>query len=249
MASILLQLLGKLLPPIITVAAVLFYGSKVAIEPSLQNMLLSAILGFAISVWISLFNVERTSERTSADIAKSSSLNLYVATGKEIEAIVKSIYETEGGVIYSTSINYSPEDIRISDSTKTDWASPLYAQETATVFNRIISIGSDRDREWVGNMLRAKRNQNYDLRVAEGVSDNVLFPNFVIVRKNDQYRVFMSFRAHSPDGRFAFVTQDRRFAEGVWQYASRFHASLPTAEVILDGDKTKSRRKRQTGRQ
>lgn len=235
MPNMLLQLVGRLLPPGLAVLALLLGGPQVNMQPTLQNILLSAIFGFAVSLWLSAFKMERTTDKTANDIGKSASLNICVVSDKaEIEAIVKGMYQTDGGVLYSTSINYTPEDINVSDSRKTDWAGQLYSKrDTRTVFNRIVSVYSDRDREWVGNMLKAKRNQNYDLRIVEGVPSPILFPNFVIVRKNDEYRVFMSFRAHSSEGRFAFVTQDRRFAEGIWQYATRFHSSLPKAETCV----------------
>lgn len=117
MPNMWIQLLGRLLPPALIVMALFVGGPQVNTQPTPQTVLLFATFGFVVSLWISLFKMERTTDKTAIDIVRSTSLNMCIVTDKdEIEAIVRSIYLTDGGVIYSTSINYTPDDIRISDA-------------------------------------------------------------------------------------------------------------------------------------
>jgi hypothetical protein len=231
------QLFLKLIPPALTILATIWGGPHVGVKVDAPNLMLSAVLGFAISLFVSAFKLERISARTEQEIEAGKELQIYVIhRNKELEAIVQSLYETDGGVIYSTSINYTPEDIKSSDSRKSDWASKLYTRpDGRTQFNRIVSVLNERDREWVRNMIQQKHNPNYDLRVVEDVPGPVLFPNLVIVQKGQSYRLFMSYRANAASGRFSFVTQNKEFAEGIWQYVTRFHSSLPRAEVCIEG--------------
>jgi len=229
---LLLNLAILLLPPGLSLLALFAIADRAQIATNFQNTLLSALLGLCLSVWLLVY-YNSSALRALRDVAdKESSYRIRIIGSKrELEHVVRSMYHMRDAVIYAASINYTPQDVGISDSRKTDWAKDLYRKTNVRVrYNRIVSVRDERDRDWVRNMLEEKRNRNYDLRIIEGVPGELLFPNFVIVKQRKNYALFMSYRANSPEGRFAFSTEAPEIAEGLWAYASGFHAALPRAE-------------------
>jgi hypothetical protein len=232
-----LNLFVLLVPPILSLLALFIGGPLIGISPTIENILLSTILGFVLSTWIGYFRVEHGSKYIKEQIQKSRDFEIQIITSQdEVEAQLRSFYRSTETVIYSTSINYIPMDIKLSDSRRSDWAYTLYSKNGITTqFNRIVSVIDKKDKDWVRKMIHEKKkfNSNYDLRIIESVPSPALFPNFIIMKRGNSYRLFMSYRAHAAEGRFSFLTLSTAFCEGIWQYASKFHSSLPTAEECI----------------
>jgi len=241
--KVLKDLIINLLPTIFSVIALLVGSTQLNYSITESNVILSAILGFAISIWLTTWTTKETSNELISNqseiFRKFNELNEFQLTRlkskDEIEKQVKSLYESKDAVIYSTSINYTPKDISYSDARNSDWAKQLYLQTNCrTKFNRIVSIHDENDKNWIKTMIQKNKNPNYDIRVVNELPKTILFPNLIIVKRENNYRLFMSYRANSADGRFAFFTQNRVFCQGVWEYVNGFHSSLDKADSIVN---------------
>jgi len=227
-----LDFIIKILPSFLPILLLWLIGTGIEKEFSLTNYLLSAILGFSWTIWYMQWKNTIRSKKILKTNSKLQELSLVpLKTFEEIEKQVKSLYGSQNAVIYSTSINYRPKDISYSDYRKSDWAKNLYAKHGVnTSFNRIVSIQESKDKEWVKKMMDLSQNPHYDIRVAQNVPSDFLYPNFVIVKTSDDlFRMFISYRADSSGGFFSFFTQNRTLCKGIWDYANRFHKDLPKA--------------------
>lgn len=226
-----LDLLIRLVPLFLSLVILFFASSKYEFPLTFERLVLTTVLGFVLSSWVMNWKTFEQSKKVSDKFDKSHEFRIHIVeTKQELETSVTGMYETPGAVVYSTSINYLPRDIAISDSRSSDWARVLYNKPSCrTSFNRIVSVSDKRDRDWIKNMLAANKNPNYDLRIVEDITTKFLFPNMVLVEKDSEIQLFMSYRANASEGRFAFTTNNPVFVRGILQYLTKFHNSLPTA--------------------
>jgi len=226
-----LDFIIKLLPSFIGVLAILLIEQ----ELSITNVLLSTTLGFSITIWYMVWKNTLRSKEILKNNDKLQELSLVpLVSFEEIEKQVKSLYGSHDAVIYASSINYRPKDISYSDYRKSDWAKNLYAKTGAnTQFNRIISVQEQEDKDWVNKMLEINQNDNYDIRIAQNVPSDLLYPNFIIVKSRDEhFRLFISYRANASGGMFSFFTQHKTLCKGIWDYATGFHKDLPKPDGL-----------------
>ena len=124
-----LTLVQRILPTFISIAVMFFYSNQQQQTITFQSFAIATILGISISLWLMVWKERRNNDDILNLLEREHSFNITVLTNKkDIEKVCKDIYRTKKAVIYSTSINYTPEDIEISDSRKSDWASFLYAK-------------------------------------------------------------------------------------------------------------------------
>ena len=229
----LLKLLGKTLP------IVLFVCLAVAVlnDKELQQWYFGLLLGFTFSLWASQWLFEHTMERVSSVVLRERQLTIRVLDPREVVPTVRWLYAARNARFYATHIGYRQSDRKEKDAASDDLARNIYTGVDQIPLQRIISVGSQEDRDWVKRMWDQRTNPHYVMRILEEQPSLLPYPNFVIVeRDGEKDQLFMSFRGATSDGsgRFAFLTSNEELIRGVKQHFESFANSLPSAEVCIN---------------
>ena len=222
------EFLVRLILPALSVISYIVISKSSGVEPQLEIILLSAIFGFVITIWFSQKTVLQL--KKSIDANSEAHIEILPSDPERLSQVSR-LYDTPGATIISTNLysNYTPE---FGDK---DVAFKLYGKkDSRSKFIRIVSANTPEHKNWVKDMHASSKNPNYEIRVIENIPCQLSYPNFVLVKKGDTVKLFISFRSDGADGNFAFTTVSKQFTEGMLEYANYIRsAAIPVNDELL----------------
>ena len=213
--------------PVIILLSLPFLPEKFGYKFGVDSFFISIILGWVLSLCI--YQQQILSHTKKLQRLHPSGFEVFYSEKEKIDK-VKSLYSTGDAVIYATHINGS----ETPPFGEQDIAYELYySGKLKNRFVRIISVNDDSDRQWVCQMVKDSQNENYEIRVVENVPKNLIYQNLVFVEKQDQKKAFVSYKADTADGSFAFFTSNDSYTKGVKSYFNLFmRQATPAREAI-----------------
>jgi hypothetical protein len=201
-----------------------------------QSWYSGLILGTVLSMWASLWWLDHKLDSVRDTVSKTGNLKIRVLRRTEVLPTVAWLYRAAGVKFYATHIGYREIDRREKNPGDDDVARHIYAGAEQIPFLRIVHVRDEEDREWVRRMIAERTNPNYCVKILEGETSPLPYPNFVIAEGTDgESQLFMSFRGATTDasGRFAFLTSNPELIRGIREHFDRFFNDLPSAEECI----------------
>lgn len=216
-----------------------------------EYYLLTAILGFIFLTWHSIYEQEKYYKNLIVKMETDHSYhnaNLTLLkdkfnkfrenfieeyrSAKERREIVASLYRGQNEAILATDFYTSKNNRHRFDDE--DVALPLYkGKDCRTNYDRIVSVNSIEDKKWVRNQIKESCNPNFNLYIIENFPDNLLMPNFVLVKNNKQNKIFISYPADLNEGGFGFLSSSFAFSNGVYEYLKKLKEIATPAQECL----------------
>lgn len=209
-------------------------------EVDFEYYLLTAILGFIFSTWYSIYEQEKYYKQLNGNLEslkdtfnklRENFIEEY-RSAKQRREIVASLYGGRNEAILATDFYISKNNRHRFDDE--DVALPLYkGKDCRTNYDRIVSVNTIEDKKWVRNQIKENCNPNFNLYIIENFPDNLLMPNFVLVKNNQHNKLFISYPADLNEGGFGFLLSSFAFSNGVYEYFKKLKEIATPAQECL----------------
>ena len=234
MKKLLIMIVSRILPVLISlfISAFLLIKNDFKISNTDSAIFFIIIVGFIIPIWIDQWMQSSDLKRLSNKVEKMEEnyIELFFSEKERFEQ-AKSLYSVPGATIYATDLYTEARPRPKRD--ETEIAAPMYLEKNSANYIRIVSVNNDKDKEWIKFMYDNNKNPNYELKIIENLPENLILPNFLLIKQNGRIKTFVSYPISDREGAFAFQTISSEYTNGILQYLMKLNSLSKSVDICM----------------